>query len=301
MGLLAKIDQTLRLRAALEDYVLTRPSPLFRPAFVLDERQEAEAQSAVAQIRQTGAFFAGVRISPERLTTIRKALADGYDGRRGELKVSVNQRTGIAHIHNPLRVCPEIIALAMDPFLCGIAERYLRRRVILADTDMRRVPPMEMREVDQRAGTKAVGTTSSHWHRDIRGRQVKVMFYLTDVAEKDSNFAFLPGTHKISPVRPRHLEESRFNEEWVTSSGIKPVECYGSAGTAMVFDTNFIHRLRRKPGAALRDSVTFYYTPGQETRFLDVDSGLIKDLPEAARSLFKGWRPAPGQPGDASV
>jgi hypothetical protein len=69
----------------------------------------------------------------------------------------------------------------------------------------------------------------------------------------------------------------------------------------MVFDTNFVHRLRRKPGAAVRDSVTFYYTPGQETRFLDVDPGLIKDLPEAARSLFKGWRPASGQAGDSSV
>lgn len=301
MGVLAKIDQTLRLRAALEDYVLTRPSPLFRPAFVLGEREEGEAQSAVAQIRDTGAFFAGVRILPERLVMIRKALADAYEGRRADLRVSVNQRTGIAQIHNPLRVCPEIIALAVDPFLCGIAERYLRRRVLLADTDMRRVPPMEMRDLDQRAGTKAVGYTSSHWHRDIRGRQLKVMFYLTDVTEKDSNFAFLPGTHKISPVRPRHVEESRFNEEWVVSSGVTPIECYGLAGTAMVFDTNFVHRLRRKPGGAVRDSVTFYYTPGQETRFLDVDRGLIKDLPEGARLLFKGRRPAAGQAGDASV
>jgi ectoine hydroxylase-related dioxygenase (phytanoyl-CoA dioxygenase family) len=160
---------------------------------------------------------------------------------------------------------------------------------------------MDMGELDQRAGTKAVGYTSSHWHRDIRGRQVKVMLYLTDVTERDSNFAFLLGTHKNSYVRPRRIEESRFNEEWVISSGIKPVECYGQAGTAMIFDTNLIHRLRRKPGSAVRDSITFYYTPSQETRALDVDPGLIKDLPEEARLLFKGRRPASGQAGDSGA
>ena len=48
-----------RLHMAFEDYVLTRPSPLFRPAFRLDEGQERAAATAVVQLRAAGAFMAG--------------------------------------------------------------------------------------------------------------------------------------------------------------------------------------------------------------------------------------------------
>lgn len=290
MGLLGRIDRTLRLRVALEDHVLTRPAPLFRPAFALDAREEAEAGAAVRAMRETAAFPAGVRVGPERLAAIRAAMADAYDGKRRDLKVRVNSHTGIAQVLNPLRLHPEMLALATDRFLCGVVERYLRRRVVLADVDMRRVPPTDMAEIDQRGDPKRRGYTSSHWHRDIRGRQVKIMVYLTDVTETDSNFAFLPGTHKGHSVRPRRGETSRISDAWVDASGIRPVECYGPAGTAMVFDTNFVHRLRRKPGATIRDSVTFYYTPGQETRALGVEDEAVARLPEPARALFAGRR-----------
>lgn len=290
MELLSRINRALRLRMLLEDYVLTRPSPLFQPAFTLDAAEEAEAQDAVRQMRETAAYTAGVRVSAECLATIRAALADAYEGRRPDLRISVNQRTGIAQICNPLRLHPEVVALATDPFLCGIVERYLGRRVVLADVDMRRVPPMDMAELDRRAGTQQVGYTSSHWHRDVRGRQVKIMIYLSDVTERDSNFVFLPGTHKGHHVRPRRVEESRFSDAWVQACGIAPVECYGPAGTTLVFDTNPVHRLRRKAGAGVRDALMFYYTPGQEARILDVDLDVVVRLPETARSLFDGRR-----------
>lgn len=299
MGLLGRIDRTLKLRAALEDHVLTRPAPLFRPAFALDAREEAEAQAAVRAMRETAAFLSGVRVGPERLAAIRAAMADAYDGKRPDLKVRVNPHTGIAQVLSPLLLQPEILALATDRFLCGVVERYLRRRVVLADIDMRRVPPVDMTEIDRRGGPKRLGYTSSHWHRDIRGRQVKIMFYLTDVTQSDSNFAFLPGTHKGYQTRPRPGDARRVGDAWVDGCGLTPVECYGPAGTAMVFDTNFVHRLRRKPGATVRDSVTFYYTPGQETRALGVDHEAVARLPEPARALFAGRRAgAAGVDGD---
>lgn len=301
MGLLGTIERALRLRAMLEDHVLTRPSLLFSPAFVLDADEEAVAQAAVREMHATSAFLAGVRVSPDRLALIRSALEEAYQGRRGDIRVSTNSRTGISQIQNPLMLHPEIITLATDPFLCGVIERYLRRRIVLADVDMRRVPPMDMVELDQRAVTKAVGYTSSHWHHDIRGRQVKIMIYLTDVTEQDSNFAFLPGTHRGRHIRPRRVEDSRFSDAWVEASGIEPVECYGPAGTVMVFDTNPVHRLRRKPTGTVRDSLTLYYTPGQEARVLDFRQNQIAHLSEAARALFDGTRVALSKGGDANV
>ena len=295
MSVLSQIERHLRIRTMVEDYILTVPSPLFSPAFILDGGEEAEAQKAVMQMRETAAFLAGIRVSPEQLATIRAALDEAYGGRRKEIRTWINPRTGIELIRNPLRLHSEIVSLATDRFLCGIVERYFRRRIVLADVDLRRVPPMTMAEVNERAATKEIGYTSSHWHRDFRGRQVKIMIYLTDVAEMDSNFAFLPGTHVGHQVRPRRFETSRVSDAWVETCGIAPVECYGRAGTTMVFDTNPVHRLRRKPGGMVRDSVTFYYTPGQEARALDVESDLVARLPQAAQSLFGGRRVAVGQ------
>jgi hypothetical protein len=74
----------------------------------------------------------------------------------------------------------------------------------------------------------------------------------------------------------------------VAGLGVAPVECYGAAGTTLVFDTNCAHRLRRKPTARVRDSVTFYYTPGQELRALDVDPVALARLPDGARAVFGG-------------
>jgi hypothetical protein len=292
MSILASIDRRLRLRVNLEDRLTTRPSPLFKPGFRLDLSDEPQARAAVREIEANSAFFAGVRLKPGELTAVRTAMDAAYNGRRTDLKISVNPRTGIAQIHDPLKLDPALVRLAANPFLCGIAERYLRRRILLADVDMRRVPPMDMTEVDQRAGTKVVGTTSSHWHRDIRGRQVKVMVYLTDVGETDSNFAFVPGTHQGHHVRPRVIEESRFTDDWIQSSGLTPVECYGPAGLAMVFDTNLIHRLRRKSTGVVRDSITFYYTPGQELRPLGIGAEELRGLPPEALAIFRGRRRA---------
>ena len=250
-----------RVRRSIEDRLLTRPLPLFRPAFALPPDLEAQSSAAVQQIHETSAFFPGVCFAADDLRALRGALDEAFDGRRPDLKVSTNPRTGIAQVHDPLRLHTVIVRLAADQFLCGVVERYLQRRIFLADVDVRRVPPMDMSELDRRAGTKDVGTTSSHWHRDIRGRQVKIMVYLTEVGEQDSNFVFVPGTHAGHHLRPQQIEESRFTDAWVAAAGIPPVECYGPAGTAMVFDTNLVHRLRRKATGTVRDSVTFYYTP----------------------------------------
>ena len=103
------------------------------------------------------------------------------------------------------------------------------------------------------------------------------MIYLTDVSEQDSNFAVLPESHQGKHIR-WGMEESRIPDEYVGSLPSKPLEWIGKAGEAMMFDTNTIHRLRRKISAKTRDTITFYYTPGQSLRRLhaSIDMELLQ-------------------------
>ena len=282
MGLVA------RLKTVIKDRVLTAPSPFFTPLFAQADDRAVDA--AVAQIHETAALDAGPLFARETCAAISREMDRAFSGARSEIRVSVSQKTGIGQVLNPLRLHFALLEFGTHPLLLGILERYLRRRIFLADIDMRRVPPMTMEELDERAGTKSVGYTSSHWHRDIRGRQVKIMIYLTDVGERDSNFAYVPRSHAGHQVRPLRMEDSRLSDAEVASLGAKPVECFGPAGTALVFDTNLIHRLRRKTGATVRDSITYYSTPGQELRTLDADPAALARLPQETRALFDGKR-----------
>jgi hypothetical protein len=275
-----------RVLTLIEDRLLTAPNPLFVPAFSAPDENAIE--SASKTIHDTGGIDAGVLVSREVCEAICGQLDLAYAGKLPGVKTKLNPRTGIAQVLNPLRLHPAMLDLATQPFLLGLIERYLRRRIYLADVDIRRVPPMTMSDLDNRAGTVKVGYTSSHWHRDIRGRQAKVMIYFTDVGEADSNFAYVAGSHRGFQFRPANVESSRLSEQQVADLGVRPAECYGPAGTTLVFDTNCVHRLRRKPTARVRDSVTFYYTPGQELRAMDVEHAALQRLPETARAVFGG-------------
>ena len=246
--------------------------------------------NAVNQIKNTGAYNAGEIVPKAVCRELSAEMDKAFSGERSDLAYRINERTGIGHILNPLGLHPAVLKYATHPFLLAVIERYLGRRIYLADIDLRLVPPMPMSEVDHRSGTKELGYTSSHWHRDIRGHQVKVMIYLTDVGERDNNFAYLPGTHKGYQNRPRKVENSRFTDEEVSSYPAEIVECYGAAGTTLIFDTNPIHRLRRKSDSSTRYSITFYYTPGQELRKLDIDLKALEGMEENLRNIFGGTR-----------
>jgi ectoine hydroxylase-related dioxygenase (phytanoyl-CoA dioxygenase family) len=165
-------------------------------------------------------------------------------------------------ISNPLQI-KEFNIFLSDSNIIEILEYYFKKRVYLSDVDSRRIPPTSIFEVEK------FGKSSSNWHRDTRGKQVKIMIYLTDVGESDSNFSFFPKTHtKIQ----KNFNNSRFEDDFTND---KPTEWYGYAGDAMIFDTNIIHRLRRKETGNYRDSVTFYFTPGQQLRKIHVDSILF--------------------------
>lgn len=229
-------------------------------------RINEKSKEAAAQIRKSGYVSLGKVVSDQDLLKIRQAIDNMVS--QGASKYS---ETSLYHlIPDPLLI-KEFFDLANLPFVVQTAEAYFKRKVFLADVDSRRIPPVSMEQVESN------GPSSSNWHRDTRGRQVKMMIYLTDVSESDSNFSFYPNTHDTVTYS---YDNSRFKENFSKS---QPIEWYGKAGEAMMFDTNIIHRLRRKALGRVRDSVTFYYTPGQHLRKIEIN----KDwLSEDERSFY---------------
>ena len=138
----------------------------------------------------------------------------------------------------------------------NIISGYFSRKVFLSDFDIRRVFPTDYSNLK---------SSSSNFHKDGRGRQIKLMLYLSDVEIKDSYFSFIPKTHK---TRKYGLDQSRIKDNEIKNLKNITINWLGKKGSAMLFDTNLIHKLNRNNNATIRDSITLYFTPGQHRRIL---------------------------------
>ena len=242
---------------------------LTKPSIFFNRNQINEiAKNAADKIKSKGYYSFGKVITDEQLAKIKKAI----DLQIEKGLCDYNKSNLYFLISNPLLI-DEIRDIACKDIFLEIAKAYFENDIFLADVDSRRIPPVSLIDVEKN------GLSSSNWHRDARGRQVKVMIYLTDVTETDSNFSFYPNTHNETVYS---FSESRFKDNEIKG---EPIEWYGKAGEAMMFDTNIIHRLRRKVNGSVRDSVTFYITPGLFLRKIEVnDAGLNIDI----RRYLKG-------------
>lgn len=217
------------------------------------QRSTDEISRHVTQLHKAGYASLGTVFAEEALSTIRQEIAEAIDRNNAHWNAS----SEYWELNEPLCIAGMIDTGTQESVL-SIVNSYLGRSCFLADSDLRRIPPRDMTEIEKH------GKTSSNWHRDTRGRQVKLMIYLTDVTERDSNFAFCTASHGR---REYGFAASRFDDQEAEKLG-SLVEWYGAAGEGMLFDTNIVHRLRRKGTSSVRDSVTFYYTPGQFLRRL---------------------------------
>lgn len=250
-GLHGAIEQVRRLAGW--------PSPVWKPRHPWTRLTAQRGAEAVRQLRTDGiTFWPGflpaaqvARVRQDLDAALTEPLAPGVDYRADQLYFASTQ---------PLALSPVFAEAALDPDLLNIVSGYMRRTPFLSEADFRRVLPLDLAEHERVNAKFAKGHSSSHWHHDMHGREVKVMIYLTDVAEGDQNFAYMTGSH--GGFRSTNYEKSRFNDAQVAAMGKPILECYGTAGTAVIFDTNGIHRLRRFK-TRLRDSVTFNYHPGR--------------------------------------
>jgi hypothetical protein len=245
----------LRFRLILEDYFFTAPHFFYTPKFQINDK---DISQKLLQLKLNGYTSLGKIFDKKQVLAIKKCIDNAVQSNKANSSKSLQYWT----IHNPLKLHKLVFDTSMNLKCISLAEKYFKRNVYLADIDIRRIMPAKMESI------QALGYSSSNWHRDTRGRQLKMMIYLSDVKKEDSNFSFVPGTHLRSFARKMLFMESRLSNKEVKAIGIDPIEWTGEAGDAMLFDTNIIHRLRRKSKAAIRDSVTYYYTPGQNLRCL---------------------------------
>lgn len=236
MSKLLTIKSYLRLLA--EDYLFTSPKLFFKNKFVIDD---ISLNIKLDELKLNGYTSIEGLLSLEELKDIGIKINKAVSGEMPNIDIQWNDKVKYWVIQNPLVLDPSLLKSALSTMCLGIAERYFRRMPFLADVDMRRIPPADMESIE------LSGYSSSNWHRDTRGRQLKMMIYLTDVGENDSNFSFLPGTHISAFRRKLKYAASRFSDAEVAGMQIAPMEWYGKAGSVMLFDTNLIHRLRRKP------------------------------------------------------
>ena len=146
----------------------------------------------------------------------------------------------------------ELVKNILTPKIQRLITNYFQKSFFLADFDIRRVLPASHNEISD------MGLSNSDWHKDVRGKQLKLMIYLSDVTSKDSYFSFFPKTHSKKTF---NFELSRFSKDQVNN--LKEEKVIGEAGTAVLFDTNLIHRLNRNPSSQNRDTITLNFTPGQ--------------------------------------
>ena len=257
--------QTIKtyLRFYIEDNFITAPSIFYKNKYFVDDDL---LKLKLAELRLQGYTSIDGLLSEEELKTISIKINKAFSGKTSDIDVNWSDKSKYWVTHNPLMLDSTLVKIALNSRCLAIAERYFGRKPYLADVDMRRILPADMNVIQQS------GYSSSNWHRDTRGRQLKMMIYLTDVGINDSNFSFIPGSHISAFRRKLNYMASRFSDAEVVDAKINPIEWFGKAGSAMLFDTNLIHRLRRKSKARLRDSITFYYTPGQNTINLGLEN-----------------------------
>lgn len=236
------------------------PSPVWQPPKTWTRFTTQEGSRLADELHRQGLVTIPGFFDQSQLTCVRAALDAGF-ARIPESGLEFRPSQKYYASVQPLTLCPEFAEAAIDPDLLNLAASYFRRTPFLTEADFRRVLPLDMAEHERQNEKFGKGHSSSHWHYDTHGRELKVMIYLTDVGPEDQNFVFLLGSHR--GFRSAKYEKSRLNDQQVEAMGHEMLECFASAGTAVVFDSNGIHRLRRRNTTRNRDSVTFNYHPGR--------------------------------------
>lgn len=100
---------------------------------------------------------------------------------------------------------------------------------------------------------------SYQWHVDnYPAGSLKVMVYLTDVGDEGGPLAFARGSHVNFRARLGSIGK-RYDDDYVRAR-YPILECFGKAGTVIIFNNNAIHRAV-DPRQGIRDVVNFTVFP----------------------------------------
>jgi len=128
------------------------------------------------------------------------------------------------------------------------------------------------------------------WHRDLtrdysRRKEidaVSLVYYLTDVTERDHCFSIIPETHnRLVDLRPEDVAPGM--EFYVT----------GLAGTALIFHARSLHSGKLKPNSRQRRTLHLYYARSDQPRtseWSDIPQRLYEKAdPALPRGLYSKW------------
>ena len=172
---------------------------------------------------------------------------------------------------------PAFVAMAVDDLALDVAARYYRKPFFLGRAEACRLLPSA---ADQYG--------SYQWHHDTRGKQLKLMVLLSDVAPDGQRMRYVRGSHRRFYSHSRlYGAGSRFEHD-VRGHPIPDdqiADVAGPAGTVAFFDTNGLHTGTRN-GTAARDTVTVTYTTGRSVRQLRYRHADVEPLPHAKQAVI---------------
>lgn len=247
------------------DRVLNIPSPFWSLPYAWKRFTPAEGEQLIRDLRADGIVVIPGFFDAPTLARVKAAVEAAFTPTLAP-SMKFRENGQFYACLQPLAMSSDIAEAAIDHDLINLSSAYFRKYPFMSEADFRRVLPIDMAEHEKKNEKFGKGHSSSHWHYDMRGRQIKVMTYLTDVTEKDQNFAFCKGSH--TGFKSHDYTKSRFSDGAIDAKRYEIMECYAKAGTAIVFDTNGLHRLRRRKAERNRDSVTFNYHPGKMYRVI---------------------------------
>lgn len=217
-----------------------------RPDLLLDA---SPAASRLADLLRKG-FSTGLRLTSSCVSAVlaelsQSTLVEDGSGRRIPHDQAVRE-TGSAALRwmNPHQTSPLLRALALEPRLLDVAERYLGCPPILHSSQIWLLHPPT---------ADAASSAEYGWHYDIDDfRFLKVFFYLSDTAATRGQHMLVSGSHR--DLRPHRLLHRRLADGDVRQR----------------YDEADIRRMDGGPGDGFFEDTWLYHraTPPSSTRIM---------------------------------
>lgn len=207
-----------------------------RPDLLIDT---TPTETRLAELTRDG-YSPGLRLTPSCVTAVleelgRSTLVEDGSGRQVP-HAQAAQETGSPALRwlNPHQSSPLLRALACEPRLLGLAERYLGCPPILHSSQIWLLHP---------PSADAAGSAEYGWHYDIDDfRFLKVFFYLSDTALTRGQHMLVAGSHR--DLRPHRLLHRRVGHEAVQQRyrAADILDMEGVPGSGFFEDTWLYHR-----------------------------------------------------------
>lgn len=244
-----------------------RPSEAFR------KQLEEHAESPCFHNDAKRLLRDGITILPKYFRGHQlQAIKDDFDKAARSLPISSKGEVSIRR--NVLRDSEALSLSSVDPYLLRLAAYYWGKPVCLAEWSGKRLHPHQPGDY-----------AAYQYHHDCKHKQVKVMILLTDVTDFGQRMDYVPKTH-VQRRSFANYEDSRFTDAEALALG-PAIHCAGPAGTAIIFDTNGLHRGNRNAGP-VRDTITANYTAGHAQYLTDeLHPSAVKALTGFDRRLLQ--------------